>query len=499
MRQQLRQLSGDTAIYGVTTIVQRFLTFLLTPFYTQFLVPAELGRQTSIFAAIAFMMIVANAGMEAAYFKFASAAADEAERRRVFWNASIVNWLVAGLFAGAIILFPEAFNQITFLHLQQSDYYLIRMAAVIIFFDAASMVSLAQLRITRRPKVFSAIKIAAIVVSVGLNIWFVAVLKMKVEGVFLANVIQSAVQFLLVAPFVLRNLPFSLNRSIVNDLLRFGLPTVAAGLAAIALQVIDRPIMLNILGESAVGLYQANYRLGIIMMMFVSVFEFAWRPFFLQQASKPNARQLYARVFTYFNLAAAFIFLAVSFFIVDLATMPLPFRKTTVIEHSYWPGLVIVPIVLGSYIFNGWYTNFIVGIYIEKKTKALPWITGAGALAEAALCFGLIPLMGIVGGAWATLAAYMVMALALFWYVRRFYPVSYEWMRVGKIAVGTVGVWIANVLLLDFFDRSLNAMLIRLGLLAGFVLWLFVTGFFEAAERRELGRFLPFLRTRESA
>ena len=95
MRQQLRQLSGDTAIYGVTTIIQRSLSFLLTPFYTHFLTPSELGIQSGIFAMVAFTMIFANAGMEAAYFRFATSAANEQEQRQVFWNALVVNWIVA--------------------------------------------------------------------------------------------------------------------------------------------------------------------------------------------------------------------------------------------------------------------------------------------------------------------------------------------------------------------------------------------------------------------
>jgi O-antigen/teichoic acid export membrane protein len=499
MRQQLRQLSGDTAIYGVTTIVQRFLTFLLTPFYTQFLLPAELGRQASIFAAIAFVMILANAGMEAAYFKFETTAESEEEKRSAFWSAISVNWLVAAVIGAVIILLPAAFNQVAFLKLSPQYYHLLRMAGLIIFFDSASMVMLAQLRVRRRPKVFSAIKLSAIVVNVGLNIWLVAVLHMKVEGVFLANVVQSVVQFLLLLPFLFGMFPVSIDRTMIGQLLRFGLPTVAAGLAAIALQVIDRPIMLNVLGdkgEDAVGLYQANYRLGIIMMMFVSVFEFAWRPFFLQQASKPNARQLYARVFTYFNLVAAVIFLAVSFFIVNIAATPIPFRHGTIIQQNYWSGLVIVPIVLAAYIFNGWYTNFIVGIYIEKKTRALPWVTGVGALAEALLCFTLIPLWGIAGGAWATLAAYLVMALTLYWYIQRYYRIDYEWGRVARIAFGVAAVWGANSFL-DFYDRSLRAGLIRLGLLLAFIGWLFISRFFDPSERREIGRFLPFLRQKE--
>jgi O-antigen/teichoic acid export membrane protein len=459
-----------------------------------------LGRQASIFAAIAFLMILANAGMEAAYFKYETSAPDAEEKRRVFWSAIGVNWLVALLIGGGIMLLPGAFNRIAFLKLAPEHYHLLRMAGIIIFFDAASMVSLAQLRLARRPKVFSAVKLAAIGVNVALNIWLVAVVHMKVEGVFIANVIQSIVQFLLLLPFVFRMRPVSISRETIGHLLRFGIPTVAAGLAAIALQVIDRPIMLNVLGErgeDAVGLYQANYRLGIIMMMFVSVFEFAWRPFFLQQASKPNARQLYARIFTYFNLVAAAIFLLVSFYIGNIARAHVPFRRTTIIQHDYWSGLSIVPIVLAAYIFNGWYTNFIAGIYIERKTRALPWITGVGAAVEAILCFALIPTLNIAGGAWATLAAYLVMALVLLWYIQRYYHVEYEWGRVARIAAGAIAAWTANVLLLDFDDIGLRAGLIRLGLLAAFVLWLVAGGFLDGSERRELARFLPFLAKKE--
>jgi len=491
MRQQLRQLSGDTAIYGLTTIVQRFLTFLLTPFYTQFLAPDDLGIQANIFAIIAFVMVVANAGMEAAYFKFVSVASSDDEKRRVYWNAIIVSWLVAALIGGVTMAIPAIFNKAALLNLPQNYYGLIRMAGAIIFLDAASTVTLASLRMSRRPKVFSAIKITSIVVNVGLNLWLVAGLRMGLEGIFIANLVQSAIQFLLLLPILARKFPVATSSSLRQQMLRFGPPTIVAGISAIALQVVDRPIMQNIAGFSAVGVYQANYRLGIVMMMFVSMFEFAWRPFFLQQADKPNARQLYARVFTYFNLLAALIFLVFAFYIVNLAAIPLPFRSArTVINPQYWRGLVIVPIVLSAYIFNGWYTNFVAGVYIEKKTKALAWITAIGAGTNALLCFLLIPSFEIIGGAWATWIAYLVMAVILYFYIQRYYPIQYEWGRVAKIAIGTIGVWCANVLLLDFDDRSLHAAMIRLALLAGLPLWLYLSGFFKKEEQQEFSRLL---------
>src|SRR5687768_14953285 len=106
MRQQLKQLTGDTAIYGVTTILQRFLSFLLTPFYTHFLLPKELGIQADLFVIIAFLLVVANVGMESSYFRYDAAAQSEGERRSVFWNAIGVNWIVALSIGFILILFP---------------------------------------------------------------------------------------------------------------------------------------------------------------------------------------------------------------------------------------------------------------------------------------------------------------------------------------------------------------------------------------------------------
>ncbi|MEO5928938.1 MAG: polysaccharide biosynthesis C-terminal domain-containing protein, partial [Candidatus Kapaibacterium sp.] len=479
MRQQLRQLSGDTAIYGVATIVQRFLSFLLTPFYTHVLTRAEVGIQATVFVMIAFVMIVANAGMEAAYFRYHSAAESEDERRGVYWNALLINLIVAASIGIAIVLFPAGINRISFLDLPPEYFHLIRMAGAIIFLDSAATITMALLRMSRRPKMFGGIKIITILVNVGMNILLVAYLRMGLKGVFLAGIVQSLVQLLLTLPLVTKMLPVVFSRQTGKKLLKFGVPTIASGIAMIALQGIDRPIMKQLTSDDIVGLYSATYRLGIPMMMFVSMFEFAWRPFFLQQANKPNAKHLYARIFTYFNVAAALLFLAISFYIVDIVASPLPFTHgRSIIPPNYWSGLAIVPIILAAYAFNGWYTNFIVGIYIEKKTKALPWITGIGAGIEALLCFLLIPSIGIYGGAWGTFAAYVVMAIVLYRYVQRYYRIDYEWGRVLKVFIGVIAIYGVNMALFRFDDRSLTAALIRLGLLAAFPAWLFASGFF---------------------
>jgi O-antigen/teichoic acid export membrane protein len=234
MRQQLRQLSGDTAIYGITTIVQRLLSFLLTPFYTWILTPKEFGVQANVYAIIAFLMVVANAGMEAAFFRYESSAETEEEKRTVFWNAIAVNWAAAALLAGVMVVLPSVANAVFYFGLDPESYDLIRYAGIIIFLDSASTVAMASLRMERRAKVFGAIKVAAIVVNVGLN--FLLVPTMRVEGVFFAGIFQSATLFVLTLPLLYRRLPVSLDRSALDAMLSFGLPTIAASIGAVALQ-----------------------------------------------------------------------------------------------------------------------------------------------------------------------------------------------------------------------------------------------------------------------
>jgi len=497
MRKQLRQLSGDTAIYGVSTIVQRFLSFLLTPFYTHVLTRADMGTQATIYVMISFVLIVANAGMESAYFRFVSTAQSDTEKGGVYWTAFSVNIMAAALISLALIVVPGGVNTIAAIGLEPERYDLIRMAAAIVFLDSSAAIAFAALRMERRAKTFGSIKVATIVVSVALNIWFVAGLKMGLHGVFLAGIIQSLFQLLVLVPFIVRRLPVRFNRRTARGLLHFGLPTIASGLAVIALQGIDRPIMRALVGEATVGLYQAGYRMGIVMMIFVSMFEFAWRPFFLQQANQPNARQLFARIFTYYNLVAMSIFLVAAFLTRPLTTVALPFTGgRSIIAPDFWDGLSVVPIVLGAYLFSGWYTNFIVGIYTEKKTIALPWITGLGAAVKAMLCFILIPLLGFVGGAWATFVAWITMSVVLLLYVQRYYQVEYEWSRVAKVFVAAAVCYAGDMVIAGRWDRAWAAMIVHGVALGLFPVILYLLRFFHPGELHEMRRVLR-LRARD--
>jgi O-antigen/teichoic acid export membrane protein len=162
------------------------------------------------------------------------------------------------------------------------------------------------------------------------------------------------------------------------------------------------------------------------------MFRYAWQPFFLQHAHDEDARPLFARIFTLFTAAALFIVLAVSFFAQEIVAIPLPGRGT-LIPTAYWMGLVVVPIALVGYVFQGWYFNFAAGVYIERQTKYLVHCALSGSAVSLLINYLLVPRYGMVAASWSVTVAFAVMAGQLYYIVRRFYPVPYAWAPILKM------------------------------------------------------------------
>jgi O-antigen/teichoic acid export membrane protein len=207
------------------------------------------------------------------------------------------------------------------------------------------------------------------------------------------------------------------------------------------------------------------------------MFDFAWRPFLLQHAGDDDARPLFARVMTYFVLIATGVFLILSFTLADVVRWPL-FGGHSIIDPRFWEGMDIIPVILLAYVFLGIYNNLIAGIYIEKKTGKLPLVTFTAAGLHVVANYLLIPPFGLMGAAFATLVSYVVMAGMMYIIVQRFYPVHYEIVRLGKIALAAAIVYAGSV----FAGTGMTALLIKVGLLPVFVVLLYLMRFFEPGE-----------------
>lgn len=451
---QLKRLGTETLIYGLSTIIGRFLTFMLTPVYTNYLNPVEFDFVIYTYSIIAFVNILYSFGLESSYFRFFKSGT-VADSQKVFTHSWVAIQLIS--IVGTILIFlnSETFGAYIASGDIDSPGFLIRTAVFIPFFDALILIPFAYLRMTNKAMKFAMTKFVLILIAVALNFKFVVFDGLGATGVFYAQLISSIIGFLIFVPLIFKNINLTFDIKLFIQMLKFGLPTLPANFSAIILQVADRPII-KMLNDSPEFLttYQTNHRLGIPMMLFVTIFEYAWKPFYLSTFKEVNAKEMYSRIFTYFTLISAFIFLFVSFFLEYIVAMPGIGGK--LINPMYWDGLGIVPIILGAYYFNGAFTNFNAGILIEKKTQYLPVAIGAAALINIVLNFALIPYFGMYGAAFAQFGGYLISAFIIYLYSQKYYKISYEWSRVTFIIILALAIYFIFNHVIDFGNDLYN-------------------------------------------
>lgn len=487
MREKLKELTKDTAIYGISTMVGRFIGFLLVPFYTNVLSTAEFGIQSNIYAYIAFINVIFIYGIDAAYMKYASLYNDD-EKKKVFTTA--YSFLIATTIVLSLLLFLFRNSISSLMEIPSSYlriyYYLI----LIVAFDAIAIVPFAKLRLERKAWKYATIKFINIILNLALNLILILKYHLGIEAIFISNLIATLFSFVALQSEVIKSITISFDKNLLKKMLEFGIPYLPAALAATIVNVVDRPVVLAMTDESTLGIYQANYKLGVFMMLFVSMFQFAWQPFFLNNAKEKNAKEIFSKVFTLFLIVSSLIWIVLTLFVDDFARIEF-YHGKSIIGKEFLSGLPIVPIILLGYLFNGVYYIFQAGIYIEEKTKYFPIVTFAGALVNVLVNILLIPYLGIMGAALATLAAYFVMAVGLFFFSQKFYPIDYEFGKVMKIFLLIFSSCALYYYL--YYNVGLN-ILLKLFILFAFVLTLFLL---KVIEKNEFISFAKLLISRK--
>ena len=425
---KLKELTKDTVVYGISTVLGRFLTFLLVPFYTHVLNPADYGICSNIYSYLAFISLVYIYGMDVAFQKYA-ANAGNVEKKNLFSTPFIFVFGTSIIFSILIFSVKGMFNSLMEVPPRYDS--LILYMILIMFFDSVALVPFANLRLERKAKKFASIKFVNIIIQIILNFVLIFKMKMGIEAIFISNLAASVVTFFLLAGEIKRFFVFKIEKNTLKKMLWFGLPYLPASVGATIVQVVDRPLVMKMAGADMCGIYQANYKLGIFMMLIVSMFQYAWQPFLLTHAKEENAKEIFSKVLTLFLIVASAIWIIISLFIDNLVKFSL-FGKTF-FGAKYQTGWEIVPIILMAYIFHGMYVNFTAGIYIEEKNKYLPFITGAGALINVVVNLWIIPVLGIMGAALATLASYVLMSSMIFVFAQKYYRINYEYRKVITI------------------------------------------------------------------
>lgn len=481
MLASLKRLTKHSAVYGLGNIVTRLVTFLLLPLHTNQLRADDFGVSAILFMFIAIMTIVYTYGIDAAFLRYFILSEDPKQKKQVFSTAF---WGVAVAAGGFTLLVYFKADFCSSLLFTEGNYpHLVRLASFILLFDALAFLPFLFLRAEEKSFLFILFKFLNVIITLSLNIYFIVYLKKGVTGIFLANVWASGATFLMVLFILIREVSFKFSWPDYKELLKFGLPYLPSATSVILLDLIDRKLMEGMVGLELTGIYQAGVKLGLVMALLVAAFRFAWHPFFLSTSKQENAKEIFSKILTYFTTIGAGIFLAISFFVDEIVQFQ--FFGVTLIGEEYWQGTKVVPLILLAQLLYGIYVNLVVGIHLEKKTKFLPIITGAGLAVNIIVNLLLIPKLGMMGAGYAKVAGYIVMCSVLYFIARRYYAIPYEFGRLLKLA--------AVVALVFYFGITVEGSwesLLKLALLLAFPVLLFSAGFFQ---RRELNRFKGIL------
>ena len=469
----LEKLAEQTAVYGISTIVVRFLSYLLTPYYTRIFGQETYGIVTDIYALIPLALTLLTMGMESSYFRF-SAKAEEAggdvraAKRRLFATTWGVTSLAAVVFFVLVASFRNGVAGLMGEAYAAHPEYVV-WVGLIILFDVWACIPFSRLREQGRALLFVGIKALNVVMNVALAVAFgVAGLfatEFGVGWVFVANLIASVVTWLVILATVDRTVP-KINWALLAAVFAYSLPLLVGGLAGTANEFIDRQLIKYLVPEGAmaqVGIYGAITKIAVVMMLFYQMYRLAAEPFFLSNFKKSDFVQMNAAALKYYVMASMLIFLGIALFR-DVFAL--------IVGRDFREGIFILPVVLGANVLTGVWLNLSFWYKREEKTSLAIVVTGAGLVSMLVFGFWCIPVWGYYGAAWARLASESTMVAVSWWLNRRFYPTPYDWRRIGEYVAAALAVFAVCEAVTACGGNKLIAYAFNIVLFAAYALYL---------------------------
>jgi len=440
----LKKLAGQTAVYGLSSIVGRLLNYFLVPLYTRTFLPHEYGVVTELYAYSSFLIIVLTFGMETAFFRFSES---QRKDKPVYSTALIAMLLVNVLFiaCGLFFVTPIARALDYSAHKEFVVYFVL-----ILGLDAITSIPFARLRQQNKPLKFAILKLLNIGTNVFFNLFFLLLCpyllkhnpdsvvnlvysrEVGVGYVFISNLIASIVTLLLLYAEIFK-IRFRFDKALFRQMLYYAIPLLVAGLAGMVNETLDRILLKYLLVipqtvsnsneyiMSQIGIYGANYKVSILMTLFIQTFRYAAEPFFFSQAKSQNSKQLYADVMKYFVLFCLLLFLGITLYI-DIVK--------GFIGEDYHSGIQIVPILLLANLFLGVVFNLSIWYKLNSLTKFGAYIAIFGAAVTLISNYFLIPILGYLGAAWATFLCYFLMMCLSYFWGQKYYFVPYDLRRI---------------------------------------------------------------------
>ena len=420
---KMKTLAGETALYGLGSIIPRTLNFFLVVLHTRIFLPADYGIYINLYAWVAFLNVIYLFGMETAYFRFATK--EGADEEKVFRVTQTFVIVISLLLSVLIIIFSGPIAE-KFKLPNHTDF--IMWLGILMFVDASVSIPFARLRLQKKAGKFAAAKLVNVAIQVGLNLYFLLFAfdpSVGIGYILLANLIANLFYLLFFSRTLINWRP-AWDRQLFISMFPYAYPVMLTGLAGMTNEMFSRITLERWLPENfypgksseyALGVFGACFRFSVIMSLAVQAFRFAAEPFFFSNANNKNSPALFAKAHHYFTIVCCFILLSV---VVNLDILKY------LLDETYWEGLGIVPILLVGYMFLGMYYNFSVWFKLTDKTYYGTLITAGGALLTIVLNFLLIPVFGYMGSSWATLLCYFAMAMTCYGLGQKYFPIPYR-------------------------------------------------------------------------
>lgn len=487
----IKKLVGQTLWYGVSSIFGRFISYLLVPILTGILDENEYGKISTLFVIAAFLNIVFTYGMETSYFRFSSLQPEQ----KVYNTASTSIWISTILFTALLYLFAHPIA--VFYELGKNPEYVVWII-LIASLDTLAVMPFAKLRYEGRPRKYAFIKIVNILINVGLVLFFFLVCKNDFEKkagtffsglykpeiglgyVIIANLVASGVTLLLLAKELFK-FRFRISPAFWKEMMSYSWPLIIVGFGGMINETIDRTMLLKLLpgtpdeNFAVSGIYSANYKLAILIVLFIQAFRLGAEPFFFKQSTAENAQRTYARIMKFFVIACCFCFLGVTLFL-DVWKHFMSVNK----HPNYALGLKVVPVLMVAKIFLGIYYNLSIWYKLKNKNLTGAWITIGGAVITILFNWFFIPVWGYMACAIATILCYGFMMVVSYWLGQKYYPVPYAWKKILTYIIISVLLFLLHHMFVSFdFNVWVNRG-VGLGLIGLFTLLIL------KVERKEL-------------
>ena len=469
----LKRFFKDTIIYGLATVLPRLMNFVLVPLHTGTLETRDYSDNTIFYVYAAFFNVLLTYGMETAFFRFFS---KSKEKNNVFSTALISLTITTFIFLAVVMSFNTQLADIVNL-----DKTYFNLLIGVLALDTLVVVPFAYLRATGRPIKFTVIKLSNIIIYVLLNFFFLwAIPKFYIDFpnydsndlvkyIFISNLAASIFTLLLLSPYFFRT-KLQFSTTIFKQLLNYGWPIMVAGLAYVINENFDKWLLPDMLGKEINGAYSGCYKIGVFMTIFIQAFRLGAEPFFFNHAKEKNAKATYATIMKYFVICGSLMLVFI------MAYLNL-FKELIVRDESYWIAIDIVPIILLANLCLGIYFNLAIWYKLTDRTQYGMYLSIFGAVITIAFNYIMIPRIGFMASAWATLAAYGSMMAVSYLMGQKKYEVPYDLKRILSYLL--IAIVLSILTLITNTNYYLNSLLVLLFLAIVFIL-----------ERKELKQLL---------